>query len=132
MLASDVAGTVPESTAVTLSLPLLNGTITRFVTPASFSISATKCGVLPLPAVAQFTPLSPALLAHATNSCRLLAGTLGFTTITDGAIAIMPTGTSSLSSYGRLLLSMLLVTTPAAPMRNVYPSGFAFATYAVP
>jgi len=37
------------------------------------------------------------VFAQATNSLRLAAGTLGFTTITDGATAIMPTGTRSLS-----------------------------------
>src|SRR5689334_14839587 len=103
MLASDVAETLLDSTAVTPSLPLLYGTMVRLLMPASFSISATKCGVLPLPAVDQLTPLSPCALAHAANSFRLVAGTLGCTTITDGATAIMPTGTSSLSSYGRLL-----------------------------
>ncbi len=65
-------------------------------TPASRSISATKCGVLPPPAVAQLMPPLCAL-AHATNSLRLLAGTPGLTTITDGATAIIPTGMRSLS-----------------------------------
>ena len=42
-------------------------------TPASRSISATKCGVLPPPAVAQLMPPLCAF-AQATNSLRLLAG----------------------------------------------------------
>src|SRR4051812_17353060 len=66
MLASDVACTLPEITAVTLSLPLLYGTIVT-LTPYSFSISATKCGVLPVPAVAHVMPLG-CCFAHATNS----------------------------------------------------------------
>jgi len=66
-------------------------------TPAPFSISATKCGVLAVPAVDQFTPFEPCAFAHATSSFMLLAGMLGFTTITDGAVAIIPTGTRSLS-----------------------------------
>ena len=77
MLASEVPATLLEITAVTLSLPLLYGMMLRFVTPASFSILATKCGVLAVPAVAQLTPLSPRLFAHAMNSFRLLAGMLG-------------------------------------------------------
>ena len=51
--------------------------------------------VLPLPAVDQVTPLSPCVLAHAMNSAMLLTGRAGFTTMTDGATAIMPTGTRS-------------------------------------
>ena len=97
MLASEVACTLPAITAVTPSFPLLYGMMLMFVTPASFSISATKCGVLAVPAVAQFTPLSPCFCAHATNSFRLFAGTLGCATMTEGATAIMPTGTRSSS-----------------------------------
>src|SRR3954470_16644703 len=119
MLASDVADTLPDSTAVTPSLPLLYGTITRLATPDCFSISATKCGVLPLPAVDQFTPLSPCAFAQAMKPLRSLAGSDGLATITDGATAIMPTGVSSLSSYGRSFCSMLFVTTPTAPTRKV-------------
>ena len=70
----------------------------RLVTPASFSISATKCGVLAVPAVDQVTPLAPWFFAQAMNSFMLLAGMLGCTTMTEGATAIMPTGTSSLSA----------------------------------
>ena len=47
-----------------------------------------------------------------------LLGSLGLTTITDGAVAIMPTGTRSLSAYGMSLRIMLLVMRPAEPMRN--------------
>jgi hypothetical protein len=65
---------------------------------ASLTISATKCGVLPLPAVAQVTRLSPCDFAQATNSFMLDAGTLGLTTMVDGATAIMPTGTRSESA----------------------------------
>ena len=75
--------------------PLLYGTMVM-LTPASRSISATKCGVLPPPAVAQLMP-PLCVFAQATNSLRLLAGTLGLTTITEGATAIMPTGTRSVS-----------------------------------
>ena len=70
-------------------------------------------------AVAQFTPLPPRLFAHAMNSFMLPAGMLGCTTITEGATAIMPTGTKSLSAYGSDLCSRLLDTRPAAPIRNV-------------
>jgi hypothetical protein len=98
MLASEVAATLPDRTAVTPSLPLLYGTITRLGTPDCFSISATKCGVLPLPAVDQFTPLLPSALAQAMKLARSFAGNAGFATITDGATAIMPTGVRSLSS----------------------------------
>src|SRR6266436_3879260 len=83
MLASEVAGTLLAMTAVTPSLPLLYGMMLRFVTPASLSISATKCGVLAVPAVAQFTPLDW-FFAQAMNSFMLLAGMLGFTTMTEG------------------------------------------------
>src|SRR5258708_9554990 len=98
MLASDVAGTLFEITAITPSLPLLYGMMFRFLTPASLSISATKCGVLADPAVDQLTPFAPWFFAHAMNSFRLLAGMLGCTTMTDGATAIMPTGSRSLSA----------------------------------
>ena len=91
----------------------------RFVTPTPFSISATKCGVLAVPAVDQFTPFAPCVFAHAMNSFMLVAGTLGLTTITEGAVAIMPTATRSLSAYGMSLRIMLLVMRPAEPMRNV-------------
>src|SRR5436190_12093411 len=119
MLASEVAATFPEMTAVTLSPPLLYGTMLRFVTPDSLSISATKCGVLAVPAVDQLTPLSPCFFAHSTNSFAFDAGTDGCTTMTEGATAIMPTGTRSLSAYGMSLRIMLLVMTPAAPISHV-------------
>jgi hypothetical protein len=70
----------------------------RLAPVASLNISATKCGVLALPAVDQVTPLSPCVLAHATNSATLFAGRLGLTTMIDGATAIMPTGTRSESA----------------------------------
>src|ERR1700716_2245743 len=95
MLASEVAGTLFDSTAFTESLPLLKGTMLSEMPVASLIISATKCGVLPVPAVAQLTPLSPCAFAQATNDAMLLAGMLGCTTMIDGATAIMPTGTSS-------------------------------------
>jgi len=62
MLASDVAGTLPESAAATPSEPNLYGTIVIWM-PDSRSISATKCGVLPAPAV---DPSMPPLFAFAT------------------------------------------------------------------
>jgi hypothetical protein len=55
--------------------------------------------VLPVPAVAQLTPLSPCAFAQATNDAMLLAGMLGCTTMIDGATAIMPTGTSSREDF---------------------------------
>src|ERR1700674_1044264 len=119
MLASDVAGALFAMPAVPLSLPLLYGTMLRLVTPASLSICATKCGVLAVPAVDQLTPFAPWFFAHDMNSLMLLAGMSGCTTMTEGATAIIPTGTKSLSAYGMSLRIMLLVITPAAPMRNV-------------
>src|SRR5581483_1802998 len=95
MLASEVAATLLESTAFTPSLPLRYGTMVMGMPVASLIISTTKCGVLPLPAVAQVMPLSPCVFAQATNSFMLLAGMLGCTTMTEGATAIMPTGVSS-------------------------------------
>src|SRR5258705_7937135 len=112
MLASEVAGTLFAITAVTPSAPLLYGMM-LMATPASRSISATKWGVLPPPAVAQLTP--PVCdFDHATSSFRFVTGTLGLTAITDGATAIIPTGTRSLSAYGMSFRIMLFVTTPAA------------------
>src|ERR1700682_1635390 len=107
MLASEVADTVFAKTALTLSPPLRNGTMVIEIPVASLTISATKCGVLPLPAVAQVTPLSPCDFAQATNSFMLDTGTLGLTTMVDGATAIMPTGTRSESAHLRLLSSRL-------------------------
>ena len=66
----------------------------NFAPVASEIISATNSGVLPLPAVDQVA-LPFCAFAQATNSFMLLAGTLGLTTMVEGATAIMPTGTRS-------------------------------------
>src|SRR5260221_4028191 len=109
MLASEVPATLLEITAVTLSLPLLYGMMLRFFTPASFSISATKCGVLAVPAVAPFTPLSPWVFAPGTKFFMFLAGVLGCTTITQGATANLATATRAPSGEGKVFPDLLVV-----------------------
>ena len=81
-------------TAVTPSAPLVRNDADG---DAGFTEHfATKCGVLPPPAVAQLTP--PVCdFDQATSSFGFATGTLGLMAITDGATAIIPTGTRSLS-----------------------------------
>uniref|UniRef100_A0A494G9Y9 Uncharacterized protein n=1 Tax=Solanum lycopersicum TaxID=4081 RepID=A0A494G9Y9_SOLLC len=69
--ASDVAATWPPITAVMLSEPLLYGTTVRSA-PFSLSISSTKWGVLPLPAVANGTP--PCFFEYSISSLTLFTG----------------------------------------------------------
>ncbi len=64
---------------------------------ASLTISATKCGVLPLPAVENVIRSVLACLARSTKSFRSLAGFDGLATITDGVIDSRATGVSSSS-----------------------------------
>src|SRR5271169_1328571 len=94
MLASDVAETSFAMTPFTDSPPPRYGTIVNDTPAVSLIISPTNSGVEPLPAVDQVA-LPSCALAQATNSVMLLAGTLGLTTMVDGATAIMPTGTRS-------------------------------------
>src|SRR5215831_15446755 len=117
MLASEVAETLFDRTAFTPP-PLRNGMILNVTPVASFIISATNSGVDPLPAVDQVA-LPSCALAQAMNSFMLLAGTLGWTMMVDGATAIMPTGTRSSSLYGRSFSNRLLVMVLAAPTKNV-------------
>jgi hypothetical protein len=85
--------------------------------PLSFSISATKCGVLPVPAVEKLRP--PPLLDVVTRSFRLLIGESAATTMTEGLTAISTIGTSSSSLYGIVFLIIALVMTPPAGARKV-------------
>src|SRR5271163_2067168 len=118
MLASEVAETSLAMTPFTESPPLRYGTIVNDTPVASLIISPTKSGVEPLPAVDQVA-LPPCALAQAINSAMFEAGTLGLTTMVDGAAAIMPIGTRSESLYGMSFNSRLLVTVFAAPTRKV-------------
>ena len=77
---------------------------------------ATKCGVLPTPAVLKCRPAP--FFDAATKSFRSLYGELAGTMITEGARPIIATGTRSLSLYGTLRI-MLLEPRPPALIRKV-------------
>ncbi|MNN13616.1 hypothetical protein D3C81_1266540 [compost metagenome] len=81
------------------------------------SISSTKWGVLPLPAVANGAP--PCFFEYSIRSLRLFTGSDGDATMTDGLTAISPTGTRSSGAYGIFVRIRLLVTVPTAPTRKV-------------
>src|SRR2546422_169125 len=72
MLASDVAATLFEMTATTPSEPLLYGTMTNLAPVASFSISLTKCGVLPPPAVLSAMRGCPSCLRPPSAAARAM------------------------------------------------------------
>ena len=92
--------TWPPSVSITAGPAPLNGTWTMRAPLAELlNNSITRCGKPPVPDDANVTCLFP---ASAISSFRLVAGTLGLTASTSGAIPIrvMPTR-SFCASYGR-------------------------------
>ncbi|KAG0925343.1 hypothetical protein G6F31_018768 [Rhizopus arrhizus] len=93
--------------ASAVSLPLwISGSVTMLASEAigstgrpvaSFTISATKCGVLPLPAVENVMRSVLAFLARSTKSFKSLAGLDGLATMTDGVMESSATGVSASS-----------------------------------